>query len=106
MTNDARSGFKTKLKGCRIADLAYNIWKVAQKSLRPQEYALIGEEIDTILARQKAPAEEQIALFGKEWDKSKEWNKSAEDVMSGLIHHLCVESLPEPVNEREPCPLY
>jgi hypothetical protein len=101
MTNDTRYGFKTELKGCHVTDLAHNVWKVAQKSLTSQEYALIGDEIDTLLARQKAPAEEQIALFGKEWDKSTEQDKSTEKVMPGFIHHLCVESLPEPVNERD-----
>ena len=39
------------------------VWSLARESLTCEEHALVGDEIDEILCRQKAPAEEQLAFL-------------------------------------------
>jgi hypothetical protein len=53
----------------------------------------VGDEIDIIFDAQKAPAEEQIDLFKKEWEFL------SSNTLLHLIDHLSVKSLPTPVAE-------
>ncbi|HYU73185.1 MAG TPA: hypothetical protein VEL31_10945 [Ktedonobacteraceae bacterium] len=62
-TNRISSGFKTQLRGVQATELAQQLWLLVQGSLSREERELVGDEIDEILSRQKAPAEEQLDLM-------------------------------------------
>lgn len=84
MSNDVKHGFETVIKGIHVTELATQIWTLAQKSLTDEERALVGDEIDMILSRHMAPAEEQIALI----EMTLRDGHSMDEALQKLVHHL------------------
>jgi hypothetical protein len=93
-TNRIDSGFKTRVQGVQITELAQQVWSLARQSLTSEENALVGDEVDEILRKQAAPAEEQLALLDDIPDSSSDatWN----DALTELIkrYTACIESVP------------
>jgi gamma-glutamylcysteine synthetase len=61
--NARKHGFATQIKGIDATELARHIWMIARQSLTEEERSLVRDEIDEILNRRMAAAEEQLALF-------------------------------------------
>ena len=84
MTNDVKHGFEAIEKGVHVTELATQIWTLAQKSLTDEERALVGDEIDMILSRHMAPAEEQIAFI----KMALRDGNAMDEALQKLVHHL------------------
>lgn len=95
-TNDCRYGFKTSIQDVHVTGLAQQIWEIAKGSLSYEERELVGDEIDCILSRQKAPAEEQL-------DFVKEVSASTDDCIEDntfarlIDHFTAIVAHPLPV---------
>jgi hypothetical protein len=76
MTNKISLGFQAQIKGVQVTELAQRVWSLARKSLTHEEYALAGDEIDEILYKRAASAEEQLAFMANLADAESDtiWN--------------------------------
>ncbi len=90
MTNRISQGFQAQIKGVQATELAQQVWSLARKSLTQEEYALVGNEIDEILYKQAASAEEQLAFMAGVSDSASD----ATDAWAGLIKQYTVYIAP------------
>jgi hypothetical protein len=59
MTNEI-GGFAARIRRVAVRDLAMRVWRVAASRLTPAERLLVGDSVDEVLARERAPAERQL----------------------------------------------
>jgi hypothetical protein len=86
MSNDVKYGFEAVKKGIHLSELATQIWTLAQKSLTDEERVLVGDEIEMILSKHMAPAEEQIAFI----EMALHDGYSMDEALQMLVHHLII----------------
>ncbi len=88
MTNRISLGFQAQIKGVQATKLAQRVWSLARESLTHEEYALVGNEIDEILYKQAASAEEQLAFMAGVSNSASDatWNAA----LAGLMEQYTV----------------
>ncbi|MBV9141726.1 MAG: hypothetical protein JO115_12540 [Pseudonocardiales bacterium] len=62
-------GFAAVVRNVNIRELAQHVWEVAARHLAQQELSLVGDAIDRVLRRGKAPAEIQLGFVQHRTDR-------------------------------------
>ncbi len=86
LTNDCEYGFEATINDINVTELAQRVWAIARCSLADEELALVGDEIEAILGRRQAAAEEQLAFVA-------ESRNDPEVALQRLVAHLQVTGL-------------
>ncbi|RKT54558.1 hypothetical protein [Saccharothrix australiensis] len=83
-------GFGARIGPVAVRDLAREVWRVAARALTAAELALVGDTVDVVLERAKAPAELQLDFLA---DRTRRGDP-APDAVDALLEVLRVPLTP------------